>query len=435
MVSSTGFIVVVAFVVRILFLFVFYHRYGETTVSDRVPLGVFGETGEVARAIAEGRGFSSPLQGFQSGPTAWLTPIFPYLLAGVFKIYGTFSYSSGLVIRAIDLAFSAFTCWPICAIGTKAFGRVTGKAAAWIWVICPTAIYFPLLWVWDTALAGLWMALLFAATLLLRGSDRIGWWAAYGALWAVGALISPSLLSVLPFLALWALWPLRQRLEHAARLAVVASLIFTAGIAPWTIRNYVVFHKFIPLRSNFGLELWLGNNPSVPETWSPGLHPNENPVEGAKYVRMTEIPYMEEKQREAFAFLRSHPLDAAHFAFRRFAQNWLGMWDSPYDIWSHAPLYAKLAIVWNCSFSLLSLVGVLFAYRAGKKEAVPFAMVMLIFPLIFYLTHTSLRYRFPLDPIMQVLAAYAVVYPFSKLVAHWQGFPAARLEAPAHRTE
>jgi hypothetical protein len=40
-------------------------------------------------------------------------------------------------------------------------------------------------------------------------------------------------------------------------------------------------------------------------------------------------------------------------------------------------------------------------------------MVMLVFPLTFYLTHTSLRYRYPMDPILQVLAVFAVVYALS----------------------
>lgn len=422
--SSTAFIVLAAFVVRFIYLDIMYHSFGEKIA---LPLGVYGETGSIAKAIAEGRGFSSPLHMFQTGPTAWLSPIFPYLVAGVFKVFGTYTYMSDFVLHFIDLSFSAFTVWPIYAIGNRAFGKTTGRAAAWAWVFCPTAIYFPVMWVWDTALAGLWMAMLFAATLALRGSDRL-WWIGYGALWAVGALINPSILTVLPFLALWAIWPLRHDLARSARLAAAASLIFAVCIAPWTIRNYVVFHKFVPLRSNFGLELFLGNNSEVPDTWSPGLHPNENPVEGAKFARMTEIPYMEEKQREAFAFMRTHPLDSAHYAFRRFSENWMGIWDSPFDLWSHMPLGGKLIIVWASAFSLLSFLGVLFAYRAGKEESLPFALMMLIFPLLFYITHPSLRYRFPLDPIMQVLTVYTFVYLLSGLAARWR---ARALPAPA----
>lgn len=243
----------------------------------------------------------------------------------------------------------------------------------------------------------------------------MSWWTGYGALWALGALINPSLLSVLPFFALWAMWPLRKRWERAAKLAFAASVIFMVGIAPWTIRNYVVFHKFVPLRSNFGLELWLGNNPDVPDSWSWWLHPNDNLSEALQYARMTELPYMEEKQREAWTFIRSHPADTARFVFRRFINHWLGLWDSPADLWPTAPWYLKLIIVGNCLFALMSLLGALFACRTRNPAAYPLGMVMLVFPLAFYLTHTSLRYRYPMDPIMQVLAVFAVVYTVSPM--------------------
>ena len=381
------------------------------------------ETGAVAAAIAQGRGFSSPLRMMQTGPTGWFAPIFPYLLAGIFKLFGVYSYGSNLVIHFFDLSFSAFTCWPIAAIANRAFGKRVGIAAAWTWVILPTAVFYPVVWVWDTSLAALWLAMLVAATLQLRGSDRVRSWLGYGALWSAGAMINPSLTAVLAALALWAIWPLRGHLLPALKLAGAAALIFAIGIAPWTIRNYVVFDKFIPLRSNFGLELWLGNNPAVPDSWTPWLHPNDNIDEARKYARMTEIPYMEEKEREAWAFIRSHPLDTARFTLHRFANNWLGIWDSPVDIWGAAPWYLRLTIIFSCVFSLLSWLGILFAYRTRNAAANPLGIVMMIFPLAFYLTHTSRRYRFPMDPMMLVLAVYAVAYVISPEARRAAGDP------------
>jgi 4-amino-4-deoxy-L-arabinose transferase-like glycosyltransferase len=421
-VHSTGFIVVVAFVVRLEFLLVYFRHYVEPAVVDHLRFGA--ELGSVAAAIAAGHGFSSPLYKYPTGPTAWFTPIYPYLLAAIFKLFGTFTYSSNLMIRTINVALSAFTCWPIAAIGDKAFGKPTGKVAAWAWAVCPTAVYYSIIWVWDTSLAGLWLAMLFAATLWLRGSNRLSWWIGYGALWGIAALINPSLLAVLPFLALWAIWPLRRQLGQSAKLAAAASLIFVACIAPWSVRNYMVFHQFVPLRSNFGLELWLGNNSAGLDTSNSVnlLHPSDNTVEGPKFVSMTEIPYMQEKQREGFAFMRSHPAETVRSIFLRFEDNWLGMWDPLADVWGNSPLYARASMVWNCLFSLLSLCGVLFAYRARKEAADPFAMVLLVFPVLFYITHPSLRYRFPMDPLMQLLVAFAVVYPVSHLAEYLPAF-------------
>jgi hypothetical protein len=184
-------------------------------------------------------------------------------------------------------------------------------------------------------------------------------------------------------------------------------------MVPWTIRNYRVFGKFIVLRSNFGLELWLGNNPGVPDTWSPWLHPNDSREEAEKYQRMGEIAYMAEKKSEAIEFMRSHPADTLRFVYHRFILTWLATSDSPADEWAAGRWYLRGFIILNVLFSILSWMGALFSNRTKSEEALPYQSMLAIFPLIYYLTHSSLRYRFPMDPIMMVLAAYGAAYPIS----------------------
>lgn len=407
-----GFIVVVAFLVRVVYLAHFFHVYEEPMATANVPVGA--EMGNVAASIVSGHGFSSPLNLVKTGPTALVAPVFPYLLALVFKLFGTYSYLSSLSIRTLDCVFAAFTAWPITAMGTRAFGRKTGTAAGWLWAVLPSAIFFPAVWVWDTALTGLWMALLVAATLRLRGSDRGISWIGYGALWAVGALINPSLLAVLPFLALWAVWPLRRQLRRAGEMALVSSAMFFACIAPWTMRNYLAFHALLPMRSNFGLELWLGNNNIQQSSWAPSLNPTDNAEQAREYARMGEIPYMAEKRREALAFIRTHPGESASHFFQRFAATWTGISGPLADSWPYLPLSLKIRLASTCLFSFLAFLGALFAYRARNEAALPFAAAMLFFPLVFYLTHTTMRYRYPLDTVMTVLAVYAVVQSLTR---------------------
>jgi 4-amino-4-deoxy-L-arabinose transferase-like glycosyltransferase len=406
--TSTGLIVVAAFAVRVAYLCYETLHFQQPSVRDDLQFGA--ELGSVAASIASGHGFGSPMRLVPSGPTALFAPLYPYLLAGIFKSFGIFSYTSSLMIRTIECAFSALTCWPIYAIGRKAFGKTIGTVAAWTWVFLPGSVYFAVDWVWDTSLVALWMALLVAATLELRDSDRMDWWAAYGALWGVGAMINPSLLSVLSFLALWAVWPLRHRFVHAAKLAVASGLIFIACIVPWTVRNYVVFHTFIPLRSNFGLEWWLDNHTQFPDR---SVHPIDYQPELDKYVRMTEVPYMEEKKREAFDFVRAYPADATEFFLRRFVHTWLEISESPVDLWRTIPFYLKAFIIANSAFSLLALLGALFALHWQNPLATPLATVLMVYPIVFYITHTGLRYRFPIDPLMVLFAVYALASSLS----------------------
>lgn len=373
------------------------------------------ELGHVASSIAAGKGFSSPLRMVATGPTAWFTPIFPYMVAAIFKIWGIYSDASHIIIQTLNCAFVALTVIPIYYTAKRTFGQGVAIGAAWVWVFLPTGLFFPILWIWDTALTALVLTLIFWATLAMRDAQTIFAWAGYGALWAFGVLVNPSILSLFPFLLGWLLWESRRDAAPWAKFAAATLLVFTIALVPWTIRNYRVFGQFIALRSNFGLELWLGNNPEVPDTWSPWLHPDASQAQAEKYRRMGEIAFMAEKQNEAFTFMRTHPRDTLGFIFRRFINNWLAITDSPVDTWSASPYYLKAFMVINSLFSLFALLGVLFAHRNRRPDALPYAMVLLVFPLVFYLTHTSLRYRFPMDPIMMVLAAYGVAYPISLL--------------------
>ncbi len=375
-------------------------------VRSYLPYGY--ELGAVAKSIASGHGFSSPLRFLDTGATVWFTPIYPYLVAGIFKIWGIYSDASRLVIEALNCAFAALTVIPIYGSARRTFGNGVAVGACWAWTFLPTALIFPVTWIWDTAMAALFLALIFWATLALRDAKTILPWAGYGALWAVGALVNPSMLSLFPFLVGWALWQSRRDSPSWGKFAAATLLVFALGLVPWTVRNYRVFGKIIVLRSNFGLELWLGNNPNVPDTISAWLHPNDNLEEAVKFQRMGEIAYMAEKQQEAFAFMRRHPTDTLHFMYRRFVDNWLAISDSPVDFWGNTPLYIRAFFVLNVLLSVSTLLGAMLAYRHRHPQVFPYAIVPLVFPLVFYLTHSSLRYRFPMDPIMMILASYAV---------------------------
>jgi 4-amino-4-deoxy-L-arabinose transferase-like glycosyltransferase len=401
--SSTGLIVVVAFAVRVAYLSFDMRHFQQPSVRDDLQFGA--ELGSVAASIASGHGFASPFRLVPSGPTALFAPIYPYLLAAIFKMFGTFSYTSSVVIRTIQCGFSAFTCWPIFVIGKKAFSKNIGITAAWAWVFFPGANYFPVEWVWDTSIVALWLALVIAATLELRGSDRTDLWIGYGALWGVGAMINPSILAVLPFLALWAIWPLRERFAQAAKLALASGVIFLACITPWAVRNYVVLHAFIPFRSNFALEWWLDNHTQYPDR---SVHPIDYQPELDRYVQLTEVPYMAEKKRQALAFVTAYPADAAQFALHRFVRTWLEISESPLDLWRTIPFFVKAMIVANCTFFFLALLGALLALRSQSPAASPLATVLMVYPLVFYITHTGWRYRFPIDSVMLVFAIYAL---------------------------
>jgi len=410
--AQPGTITIAAFLIR---YGLFYLRVADLPrpVTGTYQFGA--ETGRLARALAIGEGFSSPLNA-ETGPSAWMTPLFPLLLAGVFKLYGVFSWASFLVITTLDCVFSALTAWPVWAIARRAFGGSSGVAAAWIWAVLPSAVFFPVAWVWDTSLTALAFALIVLATMYVQQTERTGAWAGYGALWGVGAMVNASVVSTLPFLLGWAAHELRARSARWMRPALLGLVAFGVVISPWFIRNYVVFHRLILFRSNFGLELWLGNNPRNPGIWSWWLHPNDDDAERQTFSQLGEMAYMELRQRQALGWIRAHPGEFAHDTLHRFIDNWTGFDEPIHDLLSRQWGSVSIFLV-DLIFPLLALPGALLAYRRRNPYAFPFAAAVMFFPLVYYVTHTSLRYRHPIDPLLCVLAANSVVAASSWLGA------------------
>ncbi|MBZ5700550.1 MAG: glycosyltransferase family 39 protein [Acidobacteriia bacterium] len=409
--TSPAVIFVLAFAIRLAYLaYVQWIRPGRI-VTHIVP-GY--ETGQIARSLAEGRGFSSPLN-VESGPTAWITPVYPYILAGIFKVFGIYARSTEIVIKILNCLLAALACFPLYALGRRLFSPGVGAAAAWCWALNSTSLFFCAVWTWDTSLSALLLTLLLWATYALDDTDRPSRWTGYGGLWAFGALTNAAVLSVFPGLLGYATYRARQRGASWLRLGVLALVVFAAGVSPWLIRNQVVFHKALLFRSPFGLVLWLGNNPEVPDTWSWWLHPTENAQEREKFVRMGEIAYMQEKQSLAMQFIKTHPADFGRFVFRRFMYNWTGTWEPLADIWKGIPLSLKISLAGGYLFSLLALLGLFLVQRAQPLQSIPLLCLLLLFPLVYYITQTSPRYRHPIDPAMGLLAVLAVAYPLRTL--------------------
>ncbi len=186
--SSLFWIVLVALALR---LVVMSFVYQERTDPARDHWRLGGEAGRIARSIAQGEGFSNPLFG-KTGPTAWLAPVFPYLLAGIFKIFGIHSKASAIATLALDCSFSALTCIPIYFIASKNFGEDAAVWAGWIWAFFPYAIFFSADFIWATTPTTLLVSLIFFWALHLETSSSLWHWAGFGALCGLGGLTDPG---------------------------------------------------------------------------------------------------------------------------------------------------------------------------------------------------------------------------------------------------
>lgn len=367
-----------------------------------------GEAGRIARSLAEGQGFSNPYFA-ETGPTAWLAPVFPALLAGVFKVFGVYTKASALAILSLDCLFAALTCIPVFLIARRTFGEQAALWAGWIWAFFPYSINFSASFIWDTALATLVMAILFLAVLRLEDSPRWAPWFGFGLLVGFAALVNAVTLAAMPFLSLWLLNRFRKRHEPWFAPGVAALLGVLIVMSPWFVRNYRTFHKFIPVRSGFGFELYCGNNADSWHWDPPGYHPSDSEKEWSEYRQLGEVDYMALKKREALAFIGAHKTLYAVQTLRRVVYIWTGFWsfgrrylrEEPFDVPN---------IIFCTAFSVFAFLGLRRAWReGGAAQAMPYVIVFVCFPLVYYITHPEDYYRRPLDPMMVALTAGVLV--------------------------
>jgi 4-amino-4-deoxy-L-arabinose transferase-like glycosyltransferase len=380
--------------------------YPERLNPDRDHWRFAGETGRIARSLVQGRGFSSPFHA-DTGPTALMTPVYPFLVAVAFKIFGIYTKTSAIAILALDSLFSALTCIPVFFIALKSFGDRAALWAAWAWAFFPYAIYFSADFIWPTTLTTLMLSLVFWAALGLGNTSQTSIWVGFGLLCGLAALTDPIVLSVAPWLALWMCSRRYRQLQPWFVPSVAASLAFVAVASPWLIRNYLAFDTFIPFRDNFGLELYVGNNGNTWHFAPGGFHPSNTASEWREYQQMGELAYMRHKREQALDYIARHRGAFAVLSLRRAVYMWTNFWSFSHRYLEAEPLDPP-NIFLGTTLTIFALAGLWRAFRHSAAVAIAFAIALFLFPVVYYFTHAEDYYRRPIDPLFVILAVYAV---------------------------
>ena len=377
-----------------------FHQYRIRSGNDNFEFG--WEMGRIGRSIALGQGFSSPYEG-DTGPTAWEPPLYPFLIGGVFKVFGIYSRASAWVLLSINSLFATLTCIPIFLIARRTFGESVAKWSAYAWGLNPYVWYWSIHWIWDTTFTPFILACIFLLALELQ--DWRGWqgWALFAALYGIGALANPTMLAFLPFCGLWIWWQRSHRGLTSLGGVVVASLVFWTALAPWIVRNYEVFGRFVFIRDDFGLQFRLGNWKGADGMLMAYLQPNLNRGELEKFQQMGELAYGEACKRAAFEWVRENPGRFAVISLKRLFYYWNGV---PRETNSVSPVDFRTSGF--LATSVLALWGLGRAIRQKRPGAWLFAGLVLTYPTVYYFVFPHARYRHPIEPELLILIVFLI---------------------------
>lgn len=266
-----------------------------------------GEYYQMASALVAGRGFSDPFAQ-PTGPTAWQPPILPLILAGLlWATDGNRGAVAAVVVVAQDLILVA-TTFIVLILVMQTTTRIAPMLAA---LVCGAALVYDFRNHFQFTHD--WWIVLFAVDLLLVG---VCWWTPFqgwksalvwGAFGGFCVMVNPIV--GLGWLILSSILAVRQRTWRRFAFMCLALAI---TLAPWTIRNYIVFGRFIPSKSNLAFELYQSQ-----VLQSNGLllkfknHPFgvTNSAEGLQYKKMGEKDYLDLKWRQYWDSVADDPVE------------------------------------------------------------------------------------------------------------------------------
>lgn len=178
-------------------------------------------------------------------------PGYPILLAALFKTVG----DSDTVLQFIQIIFDSAAVVALFLITLELFSLPVAVSAGFLSALSPQFAYFSVMLLPDSLIV---LPILLAIYLIVRSrrSPNLVTLLAAGVLVGLSCWLRPNALLLAPFLALVTALVVPKGKRRAAAITIIAGAVL--AIAPITIKNAIVFHRFIPLSLGAGQTLLEG---------------------------------------------------------------------------------------------------------------------------------------------------------------------------------
>jgi 4-amino-4-deoxy-L-arabinose transferase-like glycosyltransferase len=329
-------------------------------------------------------------------PYANRPPVTPWVLAGIYELFGVRLLFGQILLALVGVG----ACFAVFRLGNVLFGRQVGLWAGLLAAVNPLWALFAAVPMTESVAILLYPVLVLWC-LHLRQDPSIRNATIMGLLLGVTALNKATILPFAPFWAIWVFIVLAPRWRRALSVVCVTAAVCTAVILPWTVRNYRLFGRLIPISLQAGHSMYEANNPYTEyalervergETWL------NDPRYGGPLTGLSQLE-VEDKGRElALAFMRGNPGLSIEFAWRRLCVFW-----GSYNSFAHrafwyfvGPLFAiGFLLVWKARF------------REWRELFIPSFLILQTMSLV-ALFPSMPRYRVPIEPFVLVFAAYTI---------------------------
>lgn len=350
-----------------------------------------------------------------ASPEAFRPPGWPYALAAAYKVTGA-RWTAGRLLAA---GLGTLSVLFVYLIASEALGRGVGRAAGWLAAVFPPMVFLSASLVAENLFVPLLLAATWAA-LRARGAERpLRWAALAGALCGLAALTRTNGMALALPLVVALLPTLRPRALNRGALAApaLALVAMALAIAPWTVRNALVLHHFVPVSTQGGYTEAAVWNPTSANPSDDLARPQYNDLEPYLYKPgIDEVQLNRILGRQARDFAWHHPryvLDVVRlnvlrsFKLASSRGTFAYYWNRERHM---TPVMRTLDSAALAAGVLLALVAVAWPAARRRLRAAPWWLWL--FGLIIYASTVVLlgnpRYRTSLDPFLVIAGAAAV---------------------------
>jgi hypothetical protein len=373
---------VAAVAVRLLFVFL---EPATDPVADETMWTTWG-----ARVLPE-VGFS-PLQ-FR---LIFHPPLYPYFIGVLSLLGGLFA------VKVAQAVLASLLVPAVASVGALVFDRKTGIVAAALAAFYPELVWFAAhFWVEALFTVVLWWGFERLVAADVRSSTRVA--AVAGLLFGVSILARETALYFVPLAALW----LGARADDRGRARARGAAFLLAAaltVAPWTLRNWIVYGAFVPVSTAGALNLWQGNTRLSRQEVYEQYWAVHGRIEKYRFARAEGLKAIAERQPT--------------WLFEKLGQEMPNFWEADSQALVHivrgayGPIRPVLAVSVVAVFLLAffaCLAGLVFGLAALPLKRGPLLLVgfLAYYNLIHVATHGYARYRLPVMPAVFLLAAFA----------------------------
>jgi 4-amino-4-deoxy-L-arabinose transferase-like glycosyltransferase len=219
-----------------------------------------------------------------------------------------------------------------------------------------------------------------------------------------------------------------SKVEFGKKLSLVLLIMVSmlAIASPWVIRNWSVLGSPV-LNTNFGFNLYLGNNPSATGEF---VSISDTPQGGVwdELRSQSEIVASEALRNEALAWIKENPDKFLGLAWRKAGYFWMPPVHQGESEQSNVEALART--IWAIQFFLLigAATGTIFCSKLRQNNAVRMMWLAVVgYTTVHMLFYVIVRYREPIMPFLCIMAALAIESVLVK-------FDSATKGAPMHRS-